>query len=287
VLFRSRHDVDRPLSRHKIRQQLRLHDQLGTRATWYWRARQLESRTLQGRLGVRRRPRALAEVITHPHHEVALHTERLWEEGDADRALLERVIDRPVVGSSAHGAADSFRYQGAPNVLWADTAGLSYTEMIQRAHLHPHRFPALEEDGRIVALDIICLPHHESLDRSMLPGTANTKRLRAMQSVFERAGGLYQVMNHPDLNRTELFELLRAFPRDGRKDVTAAGVADWWRRTHTTDHLHAERVGPNTWKLIAAEPVHALQVELRRPGGTTTTHVVDVLPGHPLVVAGD
>lgn len=284
-----RHDVDRWLSVQDVRWRLDEHNRLGTRATWYWRARHLRnsqraqrSLTAPSALAGRRTLRA---VGADPRHEVAWHTERLGEAGEPDRALIERVLGSPVVGSCAHGAADCFRYQGAPNVLWADAAGLSYTELIQRSHVHPHRFPALHADGRIDALNVICLPHHYSLDLSTTQGDANVDQVTAMQETFARIGGLYQLMNHPDLNQPELFELLGAIPREGRLDLTAAEAADWWRRTHSADELTAEQTTAGAWRLTARSAVRGLQVELRQPGGTTVTRAVDLAPEAPVTVA--
>jgi hypothetical protein len=278
-----RHDFDRPLSPRAVRWRVGMHDRLGTRATWYWRARHLQpertGRTARERLRATQGRRALQQVSASPNHEFAWHTEHLWAKGEAERAAIEAAARRRVAGTCAHGAADCFRYQGAPNVLWADSVGLSYTELIQRAHLHPHRFAALRRDGRIEPLSVICLPHHESLDTSTKPGTANVERLTRMQPVFAAIGGLYQLMNHPDLNQYELFELLASFSREGRLDLTAEEAADWWRRTHTADHLRARRVDSGVWHLEAARPVQALQVALRRPGGETITRVVDVSDG--------
>jgi hypothetical protein len=278
-----RHDFDRPLSPKAVRWRVGMHDQLGTRATWYWRARHLQpgwsGRTARERLRMTQGRRALRQVTASPNHEIAWHTEQLWAKGEAERAAIEAAAGRQMAGSCAHGGADCFRFQGAPNVLWADSVGLSYTELIQRSHLHPHRFAALRADGRIEPLSVICLPHHESLDTSTKPGTANVDRLTRMQPVFEAIGGLYQLMNHPDLNQFELFELLASFPRQGRLDLTAEEAADWWRRTHTADHLQAEPAGDGAWRLTAERGVQALQVALRRPGGAIVTRVVDLDAG--------
>jgi len=232
-----RHDFDRPLRRREVQWRLDAHDRLGTRATWYWRARHVGAAPGERRQH-RRGPgplagrRAIKAAAANPRHEVAWHTERLGPPSDAERRRIERAAKVRLTGSCAHGAADCFRYQGAPNVLWAHAAGLRYTELIQRAHMHPHRFPALTADGGIDVLDIICLPHHESLDRSMRDGDVNSDRIMQMAEHFRRAGGLLQVMNHPDINQEHLFELLRDLPRDGRLDVTASEAADWWAASH-------------------------------------------------------
>ena len=77
---------------------------------------------------------------------------------------MSTVANRAILGASAHGAADCFRYQGAPNVLWAESLGLAYTELIS----HPHSCRTVSRRSKPTArsvLDVICLPHHVSFDR--------------------------------------------------------------------------------------------------------------------------
>ena len=187
-----RHDFDRPLSADDTARTLAAHRRLGTRATWYWRPRHVNSD-------------ALKLVSATPGHEIALHTEHPWTDGQNERITVEEATGRPVRGTAAHGAPDCFGYQGAPNVIWADDNGFAYTELIQHAHVHPHRFAALEADGRITTRDVICLPHHQSFDRSTRPGDTFEAESTEALAMWRDSSGFLQVMNHPDLNFDELF----------------------------------------------------------------------------------
>jgi hypothetical protein len=215
-----RHDVDRPPSVADIEATLERHRRARARATWYWRARHLPQTA----------PALRAAAVAG--HEIALHSERLWTDAaTADLAAVERAAG-PVRGSSAHGDRSCARYQGAPNVLWAHAQGLRYTELVQHTHVHPHRFVTLEADGVVRPLDIVCLPHHESLDSGTAPDQHRADLVVERAALYEKAGGLLQVLNHPDIHQEALSHVLGAIPGDGRLDWTAGEVADWWLRTH-------------------------------------------------------
>jgi hypothetical protein len=278
-----RYDFDRPLSSRQVSGLLERHDEVGTACTWYWRARHLgaglpsiDLRRLRRRSPSGNGPPRL--VARHPRHEVALHTEALWAGGERERRRLERVLGGPVAGTSAHGDPTCFRFQGAPNVLWAERQRLLYTELVQHAHAHPHRFAALEPDGEIRPLGVVCLPHHESFDLSTRPGDVATERLARMAHVFMALGGLMQVMNHPDIHEDELFSLLHDMPAQGRLDWTAREAADWWRRTHSREHLQM-RLGDDGRVLVRSDAeLRGAVVELLHPSGERRLRILDLTP---------
>lgn len=249
-----RHDFDRPLDERATSAVLRAHDEAGTRATWYWRARHAHLP-------------ALSLVARHPDHEIALHTESLWDPRHDEKGVLERALRRPVKGTSAHGAPQSYGHQGAPNVLWAEEQRMDYTELLQHGHLHPHRFAGLREDGTIAPLRVLCLPHHQSLDRSTKPGDAYVDELVAAPKVWAAASGFLQVMNHPDLNQGALFRVLAGMPAQGRADWTAERAVDWWRRTHVLGALAVRGLGDGRFELWSAHGVDDIALEILRPTG--------------------
>lgn len=272
-----RHDFDRARTRAQVEQVLKGHAKVGTSATWYWRSRHLSK---PGSAAIARR------VAATPGHEVALHTEQLWISAEQERIAVEAAIRRPVKGTSAHGDPTCFRWQGAPNVLWAEEQGLEYTEFISHAHMHPHRFAKLEDDGTVEPSEVICLPHHESFDRSMEAGdVAEDTVLRAAQSHM-RAGGMLQVLNHPDIHLDELFSTLARVPTEGRLDWTAAGVADWWRRTHTAKELKVDQDGSGLVRITSAAGVRGAVIELLAPDGARRRFVLHIEAGESVTVGG-
>lgn len=277
-----RHDFDRAMSARRVAAVVDRHSAAGTAATWYWRARHLGgSRPV--RWLSRENRRAVRVVAEAADHEVALHTERLWAGAAEELALLETTIGTRPLGTTAHGDPTCFRFQGAPNVLWAERHGLLYTELIQHGHMHPHRFAALDEDGLVVLLNVICLPHHESLDRSARGGDANVDRLAAAAGRFATVGGMLQVMNHPDINQSELFEVLEGYPIDGRLDLTAAQAATWWRASHT-ERLSVVADGAGGFRLRSVDGVRDLSVELAYPDGERSIETVSLPPADVVVI---
>jgi ubiquinone/menaquinone biosynthesis C-methylase UbiE len=284
-----RHDFDRAQSRGQVARTLAAHAAAGTAATWYWRARHVGGqRSAADRLRSRGSDGAAVArtVAAAPRQEVALHTELLWLSAENERRALARATGRPALGTSAHGAPDCFRWQGAPNVLWAERHGFEYTEFISHSHLHPHRFAALRADGTIEPSRVLCLPHHESLDRSTSPGDANVDGVLAAAESYRRAGGLMQVLNHPDLNLDELAEVLRRLPSDGRLDWTAAEAADWWRRSHVRSELRLDQDRGGAVTLTSARGVRGAVLELLRPDGSAERYSLHIEAGGSVSMSG-
>lgn len=288
--FHVRHDFDRPMAADAVQDVLDRHRRVGTAATWYWRSRHLGqglsrlSRLL--RTGDPSATTAVRLVAEAAGHEVAHHTEELWTNADRERRVIERAIGRPLLGTSAHGDRTCFRFQGAPNILWAEHQGLLYTELIQHAHLHPHRFPALAADGTVEQLAVVCLPHHESFDNTVQEGDNDPDRVLESAERFRRAGGLLQVLNHPDIHLDDLFTTLAEVPREGRLNWTAARAAAWWRRTHTRDAVTVAVAADGRVQVTAVEAVENLALELLAPDGERTVVVLDAPAGATVAAGG-
>jgi SAM-dependent methyltransferase len=284
-----RHDFDRAQSRGQVGRVLAAHAAAGTAATWYWRARHVDgARSAADRVRSRGSDgAAVARLVAGtPRQEVALHTELPWLSAEGERRALERATGRPMLGTSAHGDPNCFRWQGAPNVLWAERHGFDYTEFISHSHLHPHRFAALRADGTIEPSHIICLPHHESLDRSTTPGDANVDGVLAAAESYRRPGGLMQILNHPDLNLDELSEVLRRLPSVGRLDWTAAEAAGWWRRTHVLSELRLDQHEGGAVTLTSARGVRGAVLELLQPDGSRQSYSLHIEAGGSVTVGG-
>jgi hypothetical protein len=215
-----RHDFDRDMELETLDSLLAVHDKHRSRATWYWRIPHAESE-------------CLPVVAEHGQHELALHFEEAWRSTAEIPSLRER-SGRQVRGCTAHGGAGpDVKFQGAPNLLWARDAGLSYCELPSRRQMHPHSFISLSPDGIVTKENILCLPRHVSLDAGPRDGAVvEEEELLRYATRYINAGGLFQVLNHPDLNRSALDSLLSVLPTAGRVDVTADSACRWWSDTH-------------------------------------------------------
>lgn len=284
-----RHDYDRLLSDKQVATALGRHHEAGTHATWYWRSRHVEEPKRRMRLHRSTLPSeanvAVRRVADTPGHEVALHTEQIWRREFDERGRLERALGRPIRGASAHGDPTCFRFQGAPNVLWAEVQGLDYTELIQHAHFHPHRFAALGADGRVEMLRVLCLPHHESFDAGMRPGQTYAERILQVPEQWRRVGGYLQVMNHPDIHGDEFFQTLQALDSRYRIDLNASEAIDWWRTTHTFGSIAFGRSASGAVIVFSAQRIAGVGIELRAPDGTTSRHIVNLDPENPVTLA--
>ncbi len=268
-----RHDVDRSPRASVAEAIAARHAELGTCATWYWRARHLAVRDGQP-LKRHEGNAALTAVARTPGHEVALHTEALWNGAAQERASVEAVLDAPIHGSSAHGDPTCFRFQGAPNLIWAEQQGLDYTELISHAHSTPHRCALLNADGTISLTTTLTLPHHASFERSMTAGDVLTGQVVAECQRVRNVGGLLQVLNHPDLNIDELFVLLSELPADGRWNATAVEAIAWWSATHVGGAVQLDTRPDGRPEVRASGDVEGLQIETRDPDGRISVQTV-------------
>jgi hypothetical protein len=279
-----RHDFDRFLNETQTREVLAMHARAGTAGTWYFRS--------EPRSEAARPPRASIDlrsaraVHSAPRQEVALHTELVWQRAEEEQGVVETAIGARVRGSSAHGSPYCFRYQGAPNVLWAESRGMDYTEMLGASQMHPHRFLTLQPDGVVVPLAVICLPNHISLDTGTGPDAVRSDYIRRSARDFIALHGVLQVMNHPDIHITHLEQLIADLPREGRADWTSAAIVDWWRRTHVAENLAITDEGGESVTVSSRVGVENLEIEILESTGELTTHSVTLPPGERVSFTG-
>lgn len=276
-----RHDFDRPLPMEAVKHVVSKHREVGTAVTWYWRSEPRRGPKRAGPAAADLRPAAYVAGV--PNHEVALHVELLWDKSEEEQGIVETAIRRRVLGITAHGARNCFRFQGAPNLLWAEERGLLYSEALSQSHLHPHRFAALGGTGEVTTLEVVCLPHHTSFDLNIT--TTNTEAVLDAMRAFIAARGLMQVMNHPDINTDELFTTLAHMPDEGRADMTAAQAADWWRRTHVLGAVTIDRVDDETFDVTSRSDLDSLALELLGVDGLRVELAVSLKAGVPKRVA--
>ena len=217
--------------------------------------------------------------------EVGLMAKRVWDSSApaAELLALVRAAGGPVVrGAVTSRASDAFGFQGAPNVLWAEKQGFLYTDLLVRAHLHPHRFPALASDGQIETLRPLCLPHYANLDAL----TADLETIAAETELWSAAAGLLQARSDLAPHTPERLARLRGAQLKGAERWTLANAAAWWRSSHTRSNLTVRALGDGRFEVVASQPVAGLMIEALHPDGSVTEHVVDLDGAAQVVEAG-
>ena len=157
--------------------------------------------------------------------------------------------------------------------------------MISHPHSLPHRFPALEADGSIRVLDVICLPHHVSFDRSSVEGQTLEPDAAAAIARGAEKGAFVQVLNHPDINLDRLFVVLGHRREPGRADWTAAQAVEWWRASHVSG-VASLSADDDTVVARFGDGAHGAVVELLRPDGTVLVRPVSA-PAETVIAEAD
>ncbi len=231
-----RHDFDREISATRTAEVLAVHQRHGTVATWYWR-------------GIHAKCAALPLVSAATGHEIGFHTERLWFGGANDLKDVQEVVEKPIVGATAHGGHTSFRFQGAPNIEWLLQQNMQYSELPTRQQFLPHFFVNLLPDGGIGKSEMLCLPLHVTIDTTLRPdGKCDVDGVVARIRPIKAAHGFVQIMNHPDMNLEALDQVLDLCHGDANLKWTAADVTNWWRQTHNRERA-ALFISPETDRL--------------------------------------
>ena len=99
--------------------------------------------------------------------------------------------------------------------------------------------------------------------------------------MWRKAGGLMQVLNHPDIHLDELFDFLGQIPADDRLDWTAMESADWWRRTHVIGEMRIRTTSERHIELTSTRPVYGAVLETLGPDGSRRRFEAELEPGSP------
>ena len=208
-----RHDYDRLIPDASLNELLGHYERLGLRSTW-------------GFL-IDKAPRAHADQIERAGHEVMLHSvARNEAELKAERDTLAERTGRWALGSTAHGGLGAPGYLGGRHFEWAERTGMRYSEMLGCALGLPAQ-AVVERDGLPVVSTILLPNQHSSLDISTKPDGHAFDRLAAECPQAIERGEHLVVMNHPDIHRTELIELLARIARPHVWRATFRDVISW------------------------------------------------------------
>jgi hypothetical protein len=219
-----RHDVDRLPTQEHLASLLQFEKRRGLAATWFWIFNRLDADQ------IRQQERA--------GHEVALHAMKFDNKGAELERLTAALSTQPgIYGECQHGGGGGDYWLGHPNVQTSHDNGLLYSEGNSCLYGFPYRWPWLDDEGAVRFYDIVCMSHDVSVDKPRPSPTSpgwNSGRLRCMRG----NSGHIMVLNHPDAYLDRLVEIVdQEFPADGRLDWNCRQVAEWWRATHSREHV--------------------------------------------------
>jgi hypothetical protein len=183
-------------------------------------------------------PDELIRALVARGHEIQIH---VWQ-SDRNKFLedvvsLSRLAGVAVAGATAHGNERGFR--GDAHYDWFEEAGLEYAELFRIGHA-PAPIYRLAPSGVLRRSSLMGTPGHFSLDINNNPEVHQLDVVRSYSEAALEAGAGVIPMNHPDINRAALYELLDGLPirRPGdppRRATWRASLRDmarWTRVTH-------------------------------------------------------
>jgi hypothetical protein len=219
-----RHDYDRPAGDEAMQELLDFYAQRGLVSSIGFLSYRL--------------PEELIRSLAARGHEIQIH---VWQ-SDRSRFLedvrgLSRLTGVAVAGATAHGNERGFR--GDAHYDWYEAAGLEYAELF-RVELAPAPIYRLGRSGVLRRSSLMGTPGHYSLDINNRPEVHQLDVARRLSETALRSGGAAIPMNHPDINRAALYELLDGLPV-GRLDgppgtatwrASLRDIVRWTRLTH-------------------------------------------------------
>lgn len=205
-----RHDYDRPTGESAMQALLDFYAQRGLVSSIGFLSYQL--------------PDELVRALVERGHEIQIH---VWQSDRSkfleDVASLSRLAGVAVAGATTHGNERGFR--GDAHYDWYEAAGLEYGELFRIRHA-PAPIYRLAPSGMLRRSSLMGTPGHFSLDINNNPEVHQLDVARSYSEAALAAGAAVIAMNHPDINRAQLYELLGGLvgspPADG-----LSGLATW------------------------------------------------------------
>lgn len=195
-------------------------------------------------------------------HEVAIHSVANNGAGLlAELAVLNQGIQQKIHGLTAHGGIGAPGFLGDLHYQWSEDAGLSYCEMLGRRNVLPH--PVIRVRNGLVTTGRLTVPAtHLSLDKGSKPEAHNLEIVTAAAFRTLAEGGNVNVMNHPDIHRTQLYGLLDGLPLDDLWVPTLAELDRWLRATKLDSRTASDG------RIVFGEPLaQPCRVTVHLPGG--------------------
>ena len=216
--FTIRHDYDRRISDESIGDLLDLYDSVDVKCSI-------------GFLSYLA-PERVVRAFQARGHEIQLHS-HMADLGTFCESLatVRQAAGGEVVGATVHGGRTGF--VGDTFFGWAEQEGLEYVEGFFNAVSAPvSPIIRIGAAGIPAPSRLMGLRGHVSLDTGTKPGSSQLDYAFLSINSMLASGDYAILMNHPDLNRNELRQILRNMDFGKVWRATQMRVADWFRTTH-------------------------------------------------------
>ena len=249
--FSIRHDYDRKISEDSARELLDFYGSRGVKCSI-------------GFLSYLAPPPMIG-AFAGAGHEIQLHCHaRNEDEFVATLKTVSEASPQPVRGMTIHGGTTGLGFRGDIHYGWAERAGLDYVEMFSSHDTPVYPLPRIGSDGVPVCSPTFAVTRHRSLDIGLRQGENRFDELKTtLPGIIERE--FLILMNHPDIHRTDLMQLVDSLDFRGVWRITQGEAVDWFRTTHfaSTVEVEARRVAIR----FPGEPAAAVQATITWPGG--------------------
>lgn len=260
--FSVRHDYDRKVDSDGWRELMDFYDCHGIRASF-------------GILSYLM-PQNVLDLIEERGHEIQLHCFAHDElELRRQAALLQRHICQPLDGVTIHGGPAGIGYRGSVHLEFFERAGFSITEAFGIRDVTAVPVARITDGVPMTTANLMAPPFHVSLDGSTRPGDHRLDRLVKDIPDILHSGGYAVLMNHPDIHREALIELIEALNMDGCWKTT---VRDAMRFARASRFRARVRHLPTGHQIVIGEPLeHNCIFRVRQR--TTSDQSVKIVAG--------
>ena len=215
-----RHDYDRRITPRSIEELLDLYEDLGLKCSIGFLS------YLAPKHDVRAFKARGHEIQCHSHGSNLASFGRTL-------AIVRHIADGDVRGATIHGGSTSIGFIGDTFFEWAELEGLEYVEGFFNATIAPASpIIRIGPAGIPAPSALMGARAHISLDTGTTPGSNQLETATISINSILKSGDHAILMNHPDLNRTELSYILRNADLENIWHATQFDVADWFRTTH-------------------------------------------------------
>ena len=242
-----RHDYDRPISGSSCADLLAMYRKHGIVASFGFLPYEL--------------PVEQIVALQRDGHEVQVHSNaRSVGELQAHQRALAALTGSPPTGMTVHGGPSGPGFLGDRHFKWAHACGMEYAETFSPRARQVVPVVSIEDES-VYTMPLVVPPEHYSLDGSTRAGD---HRGEALNKKLPQALGRSEpviLMNHPDIHRDALGDLLDGLDLTGVWRVSTAGLTRFAAATRrdaivTTD---GPEVGVNIVRPLSVDATYRVR----------------------------